>query len=912
MSAKPALLAVALSLVTLPALAQISESQDIRKEGEEKPEKKPVKKPGETLPVVGTHFRGKVEGSLPVELISREDIENAGNPTVAELMSRVQSNTGSDHRTSFAGGANGRANVNLKGLGVGATLVLFNGRRQTHAASAGTYSFVDINFLPSLAIDQVEILKGGASPIYGSDAVAGVVNFGTRDDFRGLEVQVSGANVAKGNQRDMDVGMIYGTGNARTQFMIAADYFKREDLNRKSRGFSAPDFSRATAGTSIYGRPAAFMEVDDNGFPIQGAYFPPDPECDPDNVVSYGPQSFCGFVFLDSYNLVQEEERLAAFSALSHEFSSALQVYGELGVYQNSLPGIPNSTSYPYQRGGAQAPIVMADHPNNPTGKNLQFFGRALGLDHDPQETTARNQTRRAVTGARGDLGINWSYDASMTVSANNFRNTAEDFSQERFRMALLGVGGEGCVPDPVRENNPRGFLFANANTGNCQYFNPFGASGNNSPELIEWMRGEEPVLDMDSRLDVADAVITGDLLELAGGPLQIAFGTQVRRESLSIRRNEASTDDSYYIFLSGGDEFDKARDVQAFFTELRVPIGTRLDVQAAVRFENFGSELGSSTDPGVGMFFRATDWLSLRGSATTTFRAPTLIQSSSQLKRTGLVAIADPLFPGPSAFIAVDYMGNDNLKPERARTWSFGPVIRGGGFQMSLDYYNIAFRDIIVQQTAQNLIDLASAPNPDPDAVAQVSRSGQDGTGLVDRVTSSMMNAPRVNTSGLDFQVSRRFRPGGGTSLNLGLDTSYILEYRIENVRGLDEAGNPADIAFDASGSLNSNNFARPMPKLKGALRAGISLGGHGLHSTTNYIGPYDHDDPAASRQFIDPMTTWDMSYSFRTRQSSVVFSVFNVMDKKPPFVDTNLNFDAVTHSPLGRRFQLTLRHMI
>ena len=324
----------------------------------------------EEITVTGSYIKGSsTTGALPVVVVGRNEIELLGSPTTADIVNNMTINTGSENYSNALGGQNrntGTANVNLRGLGLDKTLILFNGKRQTiHSTSAGSgASFVDINLIPSIALDRIEVLKDGAAATYGSDAVAGVVNFITRTDFEGFEMSASYRDrTDSASQANWDISGIWGWAGERSNLVISGAYSVVDQLIASDVDWTVEQLE-ANRGVSTLAGPGALILTPDFADPNQvtnltnyigsfGALAPAaqgliaagapnrDPDCVANNGIPFNilggtadlglPPEFgrCGYSFRSHFNLADDQEKVNLWMTYETDIDDDLQFYAE-------------------------------------------------------------------------------------------------------------------------------------------------------------------------------------------------------------------------------------------------------------------------------------------------------------------------------------------------------------------------------------------------------------------------------------------------------------------------------------------------------------------------------------------------------------------------------------------------------
>ena len=903
----------------------------------------------EEIIIIGTLIRGSsTTGALAISVINRTDLEALGAPTTTDIVNDMVINTGSENRSNALGGQNrntGTANINLRGLGLDKTLVLFNGKRQViHSTSAGSgASFVDINMVPGIALDRLEVLKDGAAATYGSDAVAGVVNMITRTAFEGLEVSASYRDRGESpRQANWDLSGIWGWKNSSTNLVIAAAYSEVEQLVASDMPFVSfvnDSILNANRGVSTLAAPGAFIPLADPttgffagaalaGLPlIANDASSPAPDCGPEGLVfnasggtaDIGTPAFvgrCGYSFVKHFNLADDQEKINLWSTLRRDIGDSAEFYGEFAYYSVDVSDFGNSPSFPVLRFVVMPPT----HPANPHGVPGIYLGRPYGQSQPTQPGWRDYETYRGVAGMTGEFGNGWDFDASVSYSSNNVKESSPTVIQQRFADALNGLGGPNC---DTATGTP--------GVGDCLWFNPFSTRFSNpalanDPSIEPFMRSTND-LDQTAELLVLDAVFSGELFDIGADPVKGAFGIQYREENLDVNRNLEATIPGTFVFVGGGIEIDQSQDVFALFGELAVPLSDSFEAQIALRYEDYGSGIGDTIDPKLAVLWSVNDVLSLRGSVSTTFRAPTLHQRFNQ--ETNLIPFSDVPKGGGSpstGFKAAETTGNPNLSPESATTFNLGLVLAGtDNFRLTLDYWNIDFEDVIAVENAQTKVTIENTlcvdrtPDcRDPD-IFRNALPGEDPndnlqhSGEITRVIVPFINAPTVETDGIDLSAVYDIYTAGANEFMLGLEASYMLNYDIGGIPGVVN-GVVTEVTIDAVGNRNESNIGSPLPQWRANFTLGWNNDRHSARAIVRHIDEYT-DDKTTTQTFnsvIDSYTTVDLhyNYAFANDRTSLALNVTNIADEDPPFADQDLNFDARTHDPFGRQYQVVFRH--
>lgn len=914
LSSGATVLAVALSAA--PVVAQQSEASGVVEE----------------VVVTGSYLRRAPEDApSPIQNIGREELTNSGLQGIGDIVKTLTSISGvendSDQGQTVSGV--GAANINLRGLGLNTTLVLINGKRSTLAATSSNdgSGFVDINQLPMIMIDNIELLKDGAAALYGSDAVAGVANFKTRSDFEGFEVVVSHQETTQSDdQSDTDVGVIWGFGNERTHFVIGGNYFERDPLFTRERDFAEFPLADFTP----FFRPTDFPVVAGDG----SVPFLLDTKCT--EAGGFRDASFDGLCFGNfnpSRDVFSKERRKQLLATWRHDLNGGHSVYGEIGWSETGVVALGNSASLPVtlpmfftaDNPGAQA--EMADQGIDPAAVDqLLFWGlirnneENLSSPFGRVESSYLYDSRRFVLGLEGQLAEGWRYDASYAFSKSGYELKSRDTVTTRLQDALNGFG--------MCDRNAPG---AAPGEGDCRWFNPFGNSIlaepgtplHNAPELTQWL-DDDVIVDANSRLSVWDLVLTQDaLFDLPAGPVGVAVGAQYR-EAKTASEPDSRVQEGQFVFSSVNLPFRGSQDVWAIFAEAAVPLADRLDMQIAARYEDYGGSIGDTFDPKLALRWAVTDTLALRASVGSSFRAPTLLQTNSVT--TGLEFIS-----AGGAFGRIPTFGNPDLKPEESVNFNIGVIWEPvANLSVILDYWYYDYDDIIVQENAQSFaadciaaytaiypVGIVGGDSQDVPACAVRNIVVEPTSRGVQSVDRTFQNASSVETDGVDLAVSYELPTDVGL-FGAQLNWAYLNSYDLQPI-DRPFAVEPVQ-EIDAVGRRNHDNFARSLPEHKGNLTLSWRSPGaaHFGALTVRYVDEVVHDDPAAiavGMGKIDDHLTLDLMYQYDftltgSDEVTLTLGAVNITDEDPPEAFLFNGYDSTLHDPRGRMLYGRLRY--
>lgn len=813
--------------------------------------------------------------------------------------------------------------------------------------------------MPRLAIQRLEVLKEGAAATYGSDAIAGVVNILTRKDFVGLEISAGHTDI-EDSDGTQEFGLIGGIDIGNFTWVTSLGYRERNELSLRDRDYSQTDFAaNPQGGFSSIGNPGVFFDPSAPATTaalgispfaaLAGAFGAvKDPNCEALGGVDNS--LFCRFRYTDFDNAIEDEKHYQLFSEINGEFDNGMGLHAEFLYSKIDVPNWKTSPSYPPQALFGDIQAVPADHPGlvlaaaqHPELPELQafiddgegavFYGRLQGVGAGVgREAKREYDTYRLAANLDGQFSNDIGWDVGFAWSRSEGELDGVDARIGRTKLAFQGFGGNGCGANLDNAGNLQ-TNGAVAGQGGCLYYNPFSnsiatsnaestlgavnpdfdASVANSDEILAYL-DDTVTTEVESNLLVIDAIFQGDLFD---GQAAWAGGYQYRRtdiestpdnlNNLDINpcafegQTNCTAETGLRSFLSGGRPVDEDQDVHSLFFETALNISENLDLQLAVRYEDYGDS--DTFDPKLSGRYDVTDWLTLRGAVQTTFRGPDL-DATAESRVTALS------FVGPTAaFKAIDIVGNPDVQPEEAFTWNLGAVINPmENLTITLDYWTFDFENPIVVESFNDLVNAYVAGGAAKEAVqSQIFCTGGTNDGsceaaAIERIEVQTINGPSLETSGIDLFVDYLVEAGPGL-FNFGLDVSHTLEYEIDDyVKG----GVLVADSFDGAGFLNAGRSARPLPDLKGRARFEYTMGNHNASLFVNYTNSYDDERTSlvGTGVKVDSHTTVDLHYQIRLMEEKLRlnFSATNLTDEDPPLARVDLNYDAYTHNGIGR----------
>lgn len=932
----------------------------------------------EVIVVTGSYIEGAAEdAALPIDVLRAEDLAKQGSPTMVELVKSIpamQGVVGESNQFTAANTA-GSSNANLRGLGGARTLVLMNGRRLVPSPAPIGY---DLNLLPMAALGRIEVLKDGAAATYGSDAVAGVVNFITKRGFEGMAIEGSYSYI-DGSDGDYNTNLSWGTKGEGWDVLVAGGYRRRSELSATDRDFSVPSITQnPQGGYSSFGNPGTFIVP--AGSAAAGTNAFRDPGCATLGNIPTGVAG-CTFQFTPFDNLVEEEEHYNVYGEFNMLFGESTEFHVEAMYAVHDVPGEKASPSYAPTQGPSltngipSAPTfrISKDNPGLATILPLLTAGqqaaiatspflavsglqwRPFGVGGNPL-TGGGKEDERLFDGARISTSLSgetsaFNWNVGLTYATNSREINTQDIIVTRLQSALNGLGGPNCSTATPGQNgclwlNPfSSAVQANAITGAMNDPLIFNPNAVNTQELANWLF-ESNGFEDETTTFVVDTVLNGQMpIGFSAGDIGWAAGLQYREETFerdpndltdvtlnpcvdseSLGNTNCQIQSGLFSFLGPSTPQDLSRDIKAVFGELNIPVLESLSAGVAVRYEDYGGSVGSTTNPKFSLRWQALDWFTVRGSVGTTFRGP----AQTQLVNSPATGLA--FTPAASGYKTYDVFGSSNLKPEEALTFNVGMIFKAGGFNATVDYWSYDFEDALENESGTEMVAAffgttpPSVTNPNPPNQCNNAAFDQLQTrftfqnnvcsiGNLLRVRTNTINGPDQKISGIDAGVSYLFDDVLGGDLLIGADATYTLEYEREAaiVEGIQ-----IQAAADFVGTRGASGIgAGTLPELRGAAFIDYStqwLAAQGVRLTARYIDGVDDVRAglaiATTRGVeIGSFLTYDLVYRLSLpAETTLTASVINLADEDPPFVRLDLSYDPFIANPYGRYFKLLL----
>ena len=858
----------------------------------------------EDVVVTGSLIRGVSDGPSPVVVVSRDAIDRSGYASVAQALQALPQNfAGTANEATLPSGTdlsgvNGSfaSGVNLRGLGSDATLVLVNGRRM--AGSGAKADFSDISTLPTAIVDRVEILLDGASALYGSDAVGGVVNVVLKTDFEGAETRLRAGGTTDGPAGEFGVGQTLGRRWSSGGFLFSYEYLDREALPVSARPRAGNADLRPFGGTDhrgFYSSPGNLVEYDPavgnyvvthairggrNGAPMTAGDFLPD-QINRDN-------------YLESTNVLGRQIRHSVFTAFDQSIGDRLTVSGDLRYGRRTWDTV----------GGSESTILYVDTSNpffvSPTGAMSQEI--AYSFRNDIGNTRSRGEAESLGASLGGAFALAGDWKASGYVAYA--RDSSDGVTSRQVNSAFLNEALGLSPDDPAT-------AYRASRDG---YFNPYGDGEANTSVIADFIGSGRSRSVLESEVTTINLQVDGTVWRLPGGDARVAIGLNGRREAQT-QGGEVFTYTTTPVTRA---DRRSERDVTAAFLEARIPLFgpdnrrpglERLEISVAGRYEDY-DDIGSTTNPKVGLLWAPVQDVIVRASYGTSFRAPALVELNDSP-----INAPSALPEGAAQTVTlIQYGGNADLRPEEATSWTAGLEYRPKarpGLRLAANWFRTAYDGRIGRPALDNIFDalndpslapfvrrIAPATNAADRAYLQTLLDSPDTfSGNLFPVASygAVLDARWVNTSrleveGIDLSGSWAFSRGRD-AFNLGGTVSHLLRYETQ--------ATPSSPVFDRVDTPNN-----PVG-LRGRASADWSRGSWGAGVTVNYVGDYH----AADGRQIDAWTTADVQVRYAPdegRFSGLITTLIvrNLFDQDPPFYDApqGIAYDAANTDVLGR----------
>ncbi|GAB1264018.1 TonB-dependent receptor [Aurantivibrio infirmus] len=924
----------------------------------------------EELVVTGSYIkREKFDSPSPMESFTTEDIKLTGTPSLGQFVRDLTYTQNTDVVANVLSVQDGQqdsnsARFNLRGLGTDSTLTLFDGHRMLDTGNIGAV-------VPDIATQRIEVVLDGGSAIYGTDAVAGVVNLIPIKEFDGFKVRTYYNQDEDGDLREPKIEFMLGkTFENGIKAVGAIDYAKKSPLLLVDRPeylaaydddftTGSPGTWRGTSGLAAFG---TYLDPDCGQFPGQNT------DDSTDNAFPSGYPGASAFgnrcigEFGQFQDLARESKDFNAYMNISYEINDSIEVEFQANFNRRESiltgsPSVGNTTSNGLL-------VVPASHPANfqpfaitpRAWSPFQQVGQLPSfLFSGKSKTPYEYETDRYKLASYYAFGdTSWQGETAFSFQRYNRVVDSHQISQSRLQSALYGLGGANCGfdntvligQDPATDQITLGAAVPGAG---CEYFNPFGTADvrttgtfmGNSQALVDWLVVPESYEDTRNYLKYFQSHVTGELFDLPAGPIQMAFGVQVRED---IERDYQSQLELIRDDYNEPDEVFNTSDrseVRGAFVEIDIPVFDSFTTVIAARYEDFVDFDLTTTTPKISFRWEPIENLALRASFGDSFVAPTATQISVQNNQ-GCSPInfgLDPFLPafGQGALAGADScpIGNPDLEPQTSYIRNFGISWRNDAyFTVDLDYQTIDYDDRIITLSRTDVLD---------EDFAAFQASGL--ATLADWVASGMMN-PRIQRGGAFNQVTEiSTYPDNASAIEVnvidfkmrnGVDTDfgYIgLTFNATSYKKYDYTGFDQSTISAVSNRNADTNLAPPITRLK--INTGLSWRGekNSAGITLNYLDSIKFDGtadtgvpgiggapsgnpkaPNAPKK-IASHTVIDVRFGTEFDQAlggnwDVSAGIRNLFDSQPDALPVFGGLETRLHTPFGRQFYIDLTY--
>ena len=846
----------------------------------------------EEIVVTGSYIKNTDNELSPIETFSRDDYLKFNTMSLSEISRYVPSISGSHFQTnSMDGEDQGMSAITLRGLDHASTLLMINTKRQTFAGTPSHEGegYIDANVIPEIAIKSIEILKEGATSIYGSDAVAGVVNVLTQKDFEGFLLRSDHQITESHKQNDNKVGFLYGFKNDKNKLVLGLESFYRSPLSARQIDGIA-DLSISTFGKTFI---TTENEEISSG-PYQGTFEKgekiPDPNCENNGGILLG--GFCKFAYGERFNIINKERHHKAYFNLNSSIEDSYLISNDFNIIYAKVNVLDNPQSPSYPALPFLTRNIFPGEGGSPFKNEIKWRGRPLGSNYPSPFSTKDINQYHMTDSMKFSFSDNDFLDISITHSAHSNLAIRPDIINSRFLEALAGRGGE--------KKNLSWNLF----------------SDTNEDELVQYVSGNL-VAKKKGSLSSIDGIYLTNFNDF-----DFSAGFQIARDTLDIKYNDLGrievdkegqiTKQADLFFLGGGTDVNKSRSKAALFGELNKSISQTLDIRAALRYEDFKNE--NSFDPKISLRFQPNDIFSLRFSTGTSFTMP----SMSQMYGSDIV-LGSVRDVNGSVFVRQGQTGNSALKPAKSINSNLGFIFYPREeYSLSFDFFEINYKDRIEAESAQAIV--LNNPNS--------SKITRNSSGEIIGVIASYVNEEKSIITGMDFEFNSLFDLYDFGSLNLKITSttlfSFLTPEHNDDIEDHDHHRDDEKL-INRVGKFNYDAHIHSLPKNKINLFLDWEYSEFLLNWTSRYISGYRNErqlsDYAISLGYTNKVNSFlihDLSITrpinLKDGTIDLKFGIINLTNEPAPklFDAPDFSFDTRLHDPTGRTFTFSIQYQL
>jgi len=819
----------------------------------------------EKVVITGSNIkRSESESAENVQVITHEDIQRSGQPTVADFLRTVSSSYAAFNETFTNSFAPGAAGIALRGLSQKNTLVLLNGRRMTNYGFAQNLedTFVDLNVIPTSAVDRIEILKSGANAIYGSDATAGVVNIILKEKTTERAVEAGGSVTTDGGGATRDANLSMGFGNFATDnynVFVTGSVYKRDELLASQRSYLAgQNFNNQPGGylnwlsAADYTNDAASPNPTiTSAFPTCGKVGFPGTVLSTSQLPTSAVGTSCTYNPASQLSVIPGSERANLVTTANFKLSPNWTAFGDI-FYSNvkttstATPASLSQSAIAFSPASGVTSVsntLPVGNPSNPNGtpQDINYIFQSVG----GQNYEVISNTYRVSGGVKGTWqGLDW--DSAYGHSENHVSQTT-----------FNGINAYTLASE-----------IAN---GSFNFLNPSLTPAANNALRVDFGNTSK------TTLDTLGLKTTGTAFNVWSGPVSFAAGVEIRHESMKNLPDAAEASGAVLNF--GEVQVDGSRSVGAIFGELDVPIVKTLELDLAAREEHY-TDVGSNFSPMATIRWQPVSGFTLRGVGSRGFRAPSLPEVAPA-SSVSFEQVTDPNDPThrPSEFIGVLTSGNPHLKPETSGNLDIGLVMSPlNNVNLSIDYYSISVNHVIA--TGGTASDIIANPAQHPGQIFYT------GSGAISYVTVPYTNLYQIATRGYDVAGDVTFPLPDAAKLKLALDAVYVQEMAVNDGTGwTDYAGTNGWLYFSPISG------GGPVPRWRGSVTGTWENPNWVAQATLHYTDAYANIASAAFTgipgTFVTGSNATTDLYAEYHGLKNWTFSgsVVNVFNREPPW---------------------------
>lgn len=813
----------------------------------------------ERIEVTGSRIkRTDLEGAVPVTVIDRAAIDFSGQTSVSDLIRNVSFNTSGSFRPQSGSSAQGISQVNLRGLGAERSLILVDGRRLPKSPSTGNSQ--DLNSIPMAAVERIEILSDGASAVYGSDAIAGVINIITKKDFNGAEFRLGKATVSlpeDGGDRE-EGSAVFGASTGKASVIGGVSWNKRDIIFERDYPWVSPGVSSFANNWRIPS--GAFRSII------------PEATCNSlENFFFVSASSLCAY----NFNATNANE--ASTGNTSGFFKAEYDINDDWKIFSHTLVSKTDSFGRyaPSLNDAGEARFIAANSPNNPTNPASPFYNAANG---ENRQVLYRH--RFAALGNRDNQVDNWSTDFLVGVEGQ-IGDMVVDFGARKSKSKTYEIGRNYLMGSNAKRAVDNGSYMLN---------DPFGTRFTTAAEQSAYQALLNSLKVTTSRIGVFDqeeafGSLSFDAFELPAGMVQMVVGAEYRKEIYADIYDSLS--EAGQVGGSAGNSAGGSRDLKSAYIETLVPIIDGLEMSLAGRYDKY-SDYGNDFSPKVSFRWEAQDGLVFRASYGEGFRAPTL-DILTQQPQPGNPGVNDPAtcinFGQPAncnVQVQAITIANPEISSESSEQLSLGVAYQPTDWlNFSADYYNIKITNLIRFFGAGTILQREQTNQALPPGIGLTRLP----SGGIDLITQGYSNEGKWQISGLDFNINTNFDFGDFGRLNQTLQLSHRLDSKIDG--GRNTVKDPGE------------------PKQRGVLSNVYAYGDFDLAWNLNYIGSQfaevdtDANDNIVRTGHFGSWITHDLQLTYTLpTNTKLIVGANNVFEKQPtlgsdPNFLRNYNFD-------------------